>query len=125
MEKSSRAEALFSTLDKWLSEGGVTLDRPKGTPSERNPSLRYLLDYGYIPGTRAQDGESVDVFQGDRLDLGIVGIICSVDEEKKDAEIKVLYGCTDENIQTAMMMMNGGAMHGVLIRRKTETEERT
>jgi hypothetical protein len=56
------------------------------------------------------------VFLGDN-DAGVVGIICSVDTVKRDSEVKVLYKCTEDNIQTALKMMNNGPMHGILVRR--------
>jgi inorganic pyrophosphatase len=113
-------ETFFEILEQLICEYGVTIDRPKGSAHPRFPDLIYPINYGYINNTQSQDGEGIDVFIGDGDDsVGIVGIICSVDTVKRDSEVKVLYNCTEEDIQTALYMMNNGFMRGVLIRRNT------
>lgn len=107
----------FSILDNFIQENGITIDRPKNSDHPRFPNFVYLLDYGYINGTKSQDGAGIDVFRGDDPDVGIVGIICVVDSLKKDSEIKVLYQCTEENIETALSMMNKKYLRGILVKR--------
>ena len=106
----------FKTLGELITENGITIDRPKGFAHPRFPDLVYPLDYGYINGTKSQDGQGIDLFIGDDRSLGVVGIICTFDAVKKDSEIKVLYGCTEDNISTALMMSNNGPMKGILVR---------
>ncbi|MDR2779424.1 MAG: inorganic diphosphatase [Puniceicoccales bacterium] len=84
---------------------------------QRFPELIYPIDYGFINNTQSQDGEGIDVFIGDGDSIDVVGIVCSVDTHKKDCKVKVLYNCTEENIRTALKMMNNGPMRGILIRR--------
>lgn len=107
----------FSVLDDLIQKNGITIDRPKNSVHPRFSDFIYLLDYGYINETASQDGSSIDVFCGDDPDVGIVGIICTIDSLKKDSEIKVLYQCTEENIQTALRMMNQKYLRGILVRR--------
>lgn len=40
----------------------VTVDRPLGSSHPEYPQLRYPVNYGYIPGTLAGDGEEQDVY---------------------------------------------------------------
>jgi len=49
-------------------------------------------------------------------------VICTVDLTKRDAEIKILLGCTPEEMQTALRTHNSGSMAGVLIGREREEE---
>ncbi|MDR0693539.1 MAG: hypothetical protein LBF49_03155 [Puniceicoccales bacterium] len=107
----------FETFERLIREHGITIDRPRGTSHPRFPSLIYPIDYGFINGTQSQDGEGIDVFEGDGKGVGVVGIICSIDTVNGDSEVKVLYNCTEENIQTALKMMNNGPMRGILVRR--------
>ena len=107
----------FSTLDNLIQENGITIDRPKNSLHPRFPDFVYLLDYGYINETKSQDGAGIDIFRGDDERVGVVGIICIVDSLKKDSEIKVLYQCTEENIQTALSMMNKKYLRGILVKR--------
>lgn len=38
------------------------MDRPLGSTHPRQPDLVYEVNYGYVPGTRAPDGEPVDAY---------------------------------------------------------------
>ena len=40
----------------------VTVDRPIGTAHPKHPDIIYPLNYGYIPGEIAPDGEDLDVY---------------------------------------------------------------
>ncbi|MDR2066650.1 MAG: hypothetical protein LBP57_02290 [Endomicrobium sp.] len=110
-------EDFFKTLEQWIEQNGISIDRPKGTPHPRFPNLIYPIDYGYINGTKSQDGSGIDLVKGDDESLKIVGIICALDPVKKDSEVKVLLNCTEENTKTAMMMFNNHIMKGILLRR--------
>jgi inorganic pyrophosphatase len=108
----------FEAIEHLIREYGITIDRPKGTSHPRFPDLIYPIDYGFINNTKSQDGEGIDVFLGNDNNIGVIGIICSVDTIKRDSEVKVLYRCTEENIQTVLKMMNNGPMRGILARRR-------
>jgi inorganic pyrophosphatase len=110
-------EEFFTAFEALVKEDGITIDRPKGSAHARFPDLIYPIDYGYINGTRSQDCQGIDVYCGDGEFLGVGGVICTIDALKKDSEVKILYNCTEENIQTAMKMSNNGPMHGILVRR--------
>lgn len=45
-----------SELEKLLLSSRVIIDRPKGSAHLRYPEYIYPLDYGYIEGTKSQDG---------------------------------------------------------------------
>jgi hypothetical protein len=47
-----------------------------------------------------------------------MGLVCTFDEIKKDAEIKILYACREEEIQVAMKMLTHTPMHALLVRRQ-------
>ncbi|MDR2432612.1 MAG: inorganic diphosphatase [Puniceicoccales bacterium] len=89
--------AFFEMFEGLIREYGITIDRPKGMSHPRFPALIYPIDYGFINNTKSQDGEGIDLFKGDNDGLGVVGIICLVDAENRDSEVKVLYNCTEEN----------------------------
>lgn len=77
----------------------IVLDRPKGKPHPRCPELIYPLDYGYLEGTSAGDGDGVDVWFGSLESKTLTGILCTFDRIKHDAEIKLLLGCTNADVQ--------------------------
>jgi inorganic pyrophosphatase len=109
--------AFFGAFEQLIREHGITIDRPKGTAHPHFPDLIYPINYGYINGTRSQDGKEIDAFIGDCDTAGVAGIICSIDAIKRDSEVKVLYNCTEKNIQTALQMMNSGSMRGIFLGR--------
>ena len=78
----------------------IVIDRPKGKPHPHYPELIYPLDYGYIENTTASDGDGLDVWMGSLGIKTLTGILCTFDMIKRDAEIKLLLGCTQADIQT-------------------------
>ncbi len=84
----------------------IILDRPKGTRHPRYPELIYPLDYGYIQDTTASDGDGIDVWSGTLGNQTLTGILCTFDKIKRDAEIKLLIGCTAEDVQIIQAFNN-------------------
>ena len=60
----------------------------------------YPLDYGYLENTSAGDGDGIDVWIGSMDNQILTGILCTFDRLKRDAEIKLLIGCTHEDVET-------------------------
>lgn len=87
-------------LDRLLTESEIVIDRPKGSAHPRYPELIYPLDYGYLDGTTSGDGAGIDVWVGTLLPKNITGCVCTVDLLKKDIELKILYGCTGEEVES-------------------------
>ena len=79
----------------------ITLDRRRGSAHPRYPDLTYPLNYGYLEDTFASDGGGIDVWIGSKEDnKTLTGILCTFDTLKRDAEIKLLIGCTLEDVET-------------------------
>ncbi len=50
-------------MKEWIGRTvHVVVDRPLGSHHPEDPGLAYELNYGYIPGTTAPDGEPIDVY---------------------------------------------------------------
>jgi inorganic pyrophosphatase len=106
------------------------VDRPKGSPHPRHKSFQYPLDYGYLQGTRSPDGDGLDVWIGSlaRQALAghtVTGIIATLDLGKRDAELKLLIGCTTEEAQIALAAHNRGQQTGLLVSRGEIREDDT
>lgn len=67
----------------------------KGTAHPRYPNFIYQVDYGYWEDTSSMDGAGIEVWVGSG-EKKIDAILCIVDLMKKDSEIKILIGCTEE-----------------------------
>lgn len=117
MQAMVTSKAFWRTLDQLVAGASLVVDRPKGAPHPRHPSFLYPLDYGYLAGTRAADGDGVDVWIGSLPDRAVTGIVCTVDLNQKDAEIKILLGCTPQEARQALATHNTGDQAGLLIER--------
>lgn len=108
----------WSTLDKLFAMSKIVIDRPRGTAHPRYPDFIYKIDYGYLEGTSSMDGGGIDVWRGSSAEQKIDAVICTVDLYKRDSEIKVLIGCTEEEKQIVYQTHNeSGHMKGILLRR--------
>ena len=54
----------WKLLDQLIEGGEIVVDRPKGSRHPEHRDIVYPLDYGYITGTLAPDGEGVDLWLG-------------------------------------------------------------
>ena len=108
----------WKAVDTLVSSGKIIIDRPKGSVHPRFPEVKYEVDYGYIENTSSMDGGGIDVWLGSLAEKKVNAIICTVDLMKKDSEIKLLIGCTEEEMNTVYEFHNNMEfMKGILIRR--------
>ena len=105
-------------LDKLVGQSEIVIDRPKGSAHPRYPHMIYPLDYGYLNNTQSMDGGGIDVWVGSDERKEVDAIICTVDLMKRDSEIKLLIGCTEEEKQIVCKRQNASEnMKGILVRR--------
>lgn len=107
-------DVFWDLLDELVYTSKIIIDRPKGSVHPKYKDIVYPLDYGYLENTTAMDGGGIDVWKGTDGDY-VDAIICTVDIIKRDSEIKILIGCTEEEKQ--MVIPNNEGMKGVLVRR--------
>jgi len=98
--------SFWKAMTDLLSTNTIIIDRPKGSFHPRYGKVSYPLDYGYVENTTSSDGGGIDVWLGslnsvvDKVNVRtLTGILCTFDTLKRDAEIKLLVGCTEEDIQ--------------------------
>jgi inorganic pyrophosphatase len=110
--------AFWHSLDELVGASEIVIDRSKGTPHPRMPELIYPLDYGFLEGTTGGDGQGIDVWLGNGAGKRVTGVACTVDRTKRDAELKVLVDCTEEDMGIIWRFVNEIAgMPCVIIRR--------
>ena len=85
----------WNALDELVNNSEIVIDRPKGTAHPKYPNFIYRVDYGYLKDTTSMDGAGIDVWVGSG-GKKVDAIMCIVDLIKKDSEIKILIGCTEE-----------------------------
>lgn len=104
-------------LDELVASSRLHIDRPKGTAHPRYPGFVYPYDYGYLEGTQGGDGHGIDVWVGSLPVRAVTGVICTVDLHKRDAELKILLGCTPEEAAGMLKTHHSGSMGAILVLR--------
>lgn len=100
------ASDFWDSLQQLIADSQIIIDRQKGSAHPRFPHLIYPLDYGYLKNTKSMDGDGIDLWRGSSSCATLCGIIITVDLMKRDSEIKVLLGCTEEEIATVLAFHN-------------------
>ena len=90
----------WRTLEQFVSSSRIVVDRPRHSQHPRFPEIVYPLDYGFLEGTSGGDGDGIDVWLGSSGAREITAIANTADPFKRDAELKLLLGCSSEDIRT-------------------------
>lgn len=107
----------WELLDALVKDSEIVIDRPRGTAHPKYPDFVYKVDYGYLKDTSSMDGAGIDVWVGSG-GKQVDAVICIVDLMKRDSEIKILIGCTEEEKQLVYEAHNETQyMKGIMIRR--------
>ena len=75
------------------------------------------VDYGYLEDTASIYGEGISVFVGSDPEQRIDAIVCTIDLVKRNSEIKVLIGCTEEKLAIESLYEAFPPMCGLFLRR--------
>ena len=114
-------EAFWKVLDEIVESHSIVLDRPAGSAHPQFPDLVYPYDYGYLEGTSAMDSGGIDIWRGSLAKQAVTAIVLTVDRLKEDAEIKLLLGCTAEEMAIIERHHNGGFQSAILSPRVTSS----
>ena len=119
MNKCLKYDAKFwRAVDQLVEQSEIVIDRPKNTAHPKYPDFIYPVDYGYLKNTSSMDKGGIDVWVGSG-DKTVDAIMCIVDLMKKDSEIKILIGCTEEEKTLIYELHNNtDNMKGIMVRRK-------
>jgi inorganic pyrophosphatase len=109
--------SFWQHLDALVAAHPLIIDRPRGTRHARFPDFFYPYDYGYLSGTTAGDGQGIDVWLGSLTTRSVTGIVCTVDLQKRDSEMKLLIGCTQDEARRIVTLHNHGDQAGILVLR--------
>lgn len=109
----------WTKLDELVSQSEIVIDRPKGSGHPRRAEFKMPMDYGYLEGTTGGDGAGIDLWRGSKEGISVDGVICTVDLYKRDAEVKILISCTEEEKQIAYETHNKSSQAGILVKRPT------
>ena len=117
-----QANHFWEIADDLVATSEIVIDRPKGSAHPRFPEFVYPLDYGYLAGTQSGDGCGIDVWLGADRSGGATAMACTADAVKRDAELKILLGCTKSEIETIQTFLNSGGQSCIILRREQDKE---
>ena len=107
----------WNSLRQMVDACEIKIDRPKDSVHPRYPEYIYPFDYGYLVGTTSGDGDGIDCWVGSLDGTEVSGIVTVIDAVKGDSEIKILLGCTEEDMDTILKCHQRGSMDGLLVKK--------
>lgn len=108
----------WRAIDQLVNSSKIVIDRPKGTAHPKFPDFIYQVDYGYLENTSSMDHGGIDVWVGTDEKRKADAVMCIVDLYKRDSEIKILVGCSEQEKEIIYQTHNETKyMKGILIRR--------
>lgn len=96
----------WQKIDTLVYSSDLVIERPKGSTHPLYQNIVYPVDYGNLRGAKAGDKEFVDVFVGSQPEKNVTSILVCADILKKDLEVKLVIGCTDEEENNILQMLN-------------------
>jgi len=109
------SDRFWAATRELVSTSEIIIDRPRGSRHPRITEAIYPVDYGFLAGTTGGDGDGIDVWVGSIRPAVVTGVVCTVDSRKRDAEVKILLGCTRDEETAIMAFLNTGLMAAVLV----------
>ena len=86
----------WQKLDTLILSTEINITQPKDSVHPKYANLVYPVDYGCLSDTLATNGDKVDVFIGTMKPQRANAVVVACDILKKDIEVKLLLGCTEQ-----------------------------
>lgn len=109
------SDKFWTAIGELLATSEVVIDRPRGSRHPEVTEAISPIDDGYLKGTTAADGDGIDIWMGSIRPPVATAIVCTVDLRRRDAEIKLLLGCTRAEEAAILTFLNKGGMSAVLL----------
>lgn len=115
---SSHDEAFWEMCDAIVRNSEIEIEHVAGSSHDMFPDFIYPTDYGFLKNTKSSDSDCIDIWRGSGESMNVCGCVVTVDMLKRDAEIKLLYACTEDEIQAIFNVHNYSSMQkGILVLR--------
>ena len=95
----------WQKLDTLYLSNKLVIDRPKNTCHYKYSNLIYPVDYGYLSDSASNEAP-IDVFKGSEKSSKVGAIVVSADILKKDCKVKLLIGCSEDEIHKILVFLN-------------------
>lgn len=98
--------SFWTLLDELVARSEVVIDRPRGSAHPRFPENISPHNYGCLSGTTSGDEQGIDVWLGNSDVKYLDAVLVRADLQKRDAELKLLLGCTVSEQQAIVTFLN-------------------
>lgn len=103
----------WQKIDSLSLSTNVVVTQPQGSHHEKYLNMVYPVDYGYL-----QDIDDIKVFKGSDKKSHVDAVMVVGDILKRDLEVKLLWGCTEEEELKILRFINQtDYQKGILVRR--------
>ena len=108
----------WQKVDSLYITGGFTRTKKKGEVHDRFKNLIYPVDYGRVADLKGVSENGVSVYAGSGNRNTVSALVIAADILAKELDVKILAGCTEEEIDTVLRFLNQTEFQKtVLIRR--------
>ncbi|CAM4277008.1 Inorganic pyrophosphatase [Erysipelothrix inopinata] len=106
----------WQKIDSLVLSTNVVISQKKGSHHPKYMNMVYPVDYGYL-----SDTDQIKVFKGSIKSSSIAAVMLVADILKRDLEVKLLWGCTEEEeIEILQFINQTDYQKGILVRRGNE-----
>ena len=96
----------WQKLDSIYFASSIVITQPQGSTHPSFKNLVYLVDYGYLNETLSQDQLGIAIYKGKGSAYLVEAILVAADILKKDIEVKLLVGCSEEEVDMILRFVN-------------------
>ena len=96
----------WQKVDNLYLSSGFKQTRKKGDVHPVFKNLIYPTDYGHVKDTKSISGEGVSVYAGTLSRSKITALVIAADILARELDVKVLVGCTDEEVEAVLRFLN-------------------
>lgn len=111
----------WQKLDSLFFSSSITITQPAGSSHPKYANLVYPVNYGILKDTQATEQAGISIYRGSRSAHNVEALVLAADILNKDIDVKLLVGCTDEEIDSILRFVNSTEFQkSVILRRGTE-----
>jgi inorganic pyrophosphatase len=96
----------WQKLDSIYFASSIVITQPQGSMHSTFANLVYPVDYGYLNDTLSQDLLGIAIYKGKGSAYSVEAILVAADILKKDIEVKLLVGCSQDEVDKILRFVN-------------------
>lgn len=109
----------WQKIDSLSLSTNLVINQERGSRHPQYHNMVYPVDYGYL-----SDVDTIKVYKGSDKRMTVDAVMIVADILKRDLEVKLLWGCTqDEEIEILRFINQTDYQKGILVRRANTMPE--